>query len=276
MSPSEERKSQPSDHWVIDPQIAAEEAIKGPQRRRLMPVSPNSLGHRLVQQLPIEARRLPNDCDAAFGALRSRLDNLLPRSRFYTKAKGFASSFSGFWPPLSGRLNAVWAHRDAGGLVHPLHRAARQAAPTYTALRDNVQQSAIVTPDETGWRVGGELRWLWVAAHALRLRDRHLAGDVSEHGLAVARGRLQTRLNAVLDQPSTVPAVRRSRHTSIANGRALQLRVRFHHPGDQLASRASDSPRGRSRMARSVAFLAADSNPGLVSPTVIVSQARTR
>ena len=98
MSPSEERKSQPSDHWVIDPQIAAEEAIKGPQRRRLMPVSPNSLGHRLVQQLPIEARRLPNDCDAAFGALRSRLDNLLPRSRFYTKAKGFASSFSGFWP----------------------------------------------------------------------------------------------------------------------------------------------------------------------------------
>ena len=51
-----------------------------------------------------------------------------------------------------------------GGLVHALHRAARQAAPTYLALRDAVRQSAVVTPDETGWRVGAALQWLWVAA----------------------------------------------------------------------------------------------------------------
>jgi transposase len=51
-----------------------------------------------------------------------------------------------------------------GGLVQALHRAARQAAPTYTALLDTVRQSAVVTSDETGWRVGGELHWLWVAA----------------------------------------------------------------------------------------------------------------
>ena len=51
-----------------------------------------------------------------------------------------------------------------GGLVHALHRAARQAAPTYDALREMVRQRRIVVPDETGWRVGGELHWLWVAA----------------------------------------------------------------------------------------------------------------
>jgi len=174
-----------------------------------------------------------------------------------------------------------------GGLVHALHRAARRAAPTYTALRDTVRQSAVVTPDETGWRVGAQLQWLWVAAtpsttvyaiypgrgfdeaaallgadfdgvlvrdgwapyrqfdqaahqsciqhllrrardlqidhpraplphhvqdvlqQALRLRDRHGAGEVSDHGLAVARGQLETRLSTLLTQPSTVPAVRR-------------------------------------------------------------------
>jgi transposase len=51
-----------------------------------------------------------------------------------------------------------------GGLVHALHRAARQATPTYDALREMVRQRPIVVPDETGWRVGGELHWLWVAA----------------------------------------------------------------------------------------------------------------
>lgn len=51
-----------------------------------------------------------------------------------------------------------------GGLVHALHRAARQAAPTYAALLDTVRQSPVVAPDETGWRVGAQLQWLWVAA----------------------------------------------------------------------------------------------------------------
>jgi len=174
-----------------------------------------------------------------------------------------------------------------GGLVHALHRAARQAAPTYDALRETVRQRPMVAPDETGWRVGVELQWLWVAAtptetvyaiqpgrgfdeaaallgagfagvlvrdgwapyrqfeqaahqtcfahlirrchelqtdhprallpaevqavfqQALQLRDRHTAGTVSDHGLAVARGHLEARLATILDQRSTVPAVRR-------------------------------------------------------------------
>ena len=173
------------------------------------------------------------------------------------------------------------------GLVHAVHRAARQARPTYAALCQQVRGSPVVTPDETGWKVGGHLHWLWTAAtptttvyailagrgypeaatllgedfagvivrdgwapyrrftkamhqtclahllrrcrllqgdhprapfvtavkqilqQALALRDRHLQGRVSVHGLAVARGHLIERLSRQLDRPGTVTDVRR-------------------------------------------------------------------
>jgi transposase len=163
-----------------------------------------------------------------------------------------------------------------GGLVHAVHRAARQAAPSYQALCATVRGSPVVTPDETSWRVGPDLQWLWVfvtpettvyaiqpgrglaqaaaiigpdyggilvrdgwqsyrqfkhaghqtcLAHLLRTcrrllldyprqpfvtavkailqealatRDRYHAGALSDHGLAVARGRHIARLGTVL------------------------------------------------------------------------------
>jgi transposase len=51
-----------------------------------------------------------------------------------------------------------------GGLVHAVHRAARQARPTYDALCARVRGSPMVSPDETGWKVAGLLQWLWVFA----------------------------------------------------------------------------------------------------------------
>ena len=48
-----------------------------------------------------------------------------------------------------------------GGLSHLLHRTARDAAPTYTALCEQVRNSPVVTPDETGWRMGAISHWLW-------------------------------------------------------------------------------------------------------------------
>ena len=51
-----------------------------------------------------------------------------------------------------------------GGLVHAVHRAARQARPTYDALCVRVRGSPMVTPDETGWKVAGRLQWLWAFA----------------------------------------------------------------------------------------------------------------
>lgn len=49
----------------------------------------------------------------------------------------------------------------AGGLSQALNRTAKQAAPTYDALVEAVRHSPVVAPDETGWRVGGRLHWLW-------------------------------------------------------------------------------------------------------------------
>ncbi|MEW6321702.1 MAG: IS66 family transposase [Acidobacteriota bacterium] len=56
----------------------------------------------------------------------------------------------------------VWA----SGVTHALHRAARHAAPTYDALREQVRGSPMVSPDEASWKVGGQLWWLWVFATA--------------------------------------------------------------------------------------------------------------
>jgi transposase len=175
-----------------------------------------------------------------------------------------------------------------GGLVHAVHRAARQTTPTYDALCTQVRGSPVVTPDETGWKVGGRPYWLWAfatpdtttyaiedgrgfaqaarmlgadyagvlvrdgwapyrqftaAAHqtclvhllrrcrtmmldhphhpfapqvdrllraALATRDRHAAGCVSDHGLAVARGAYVNRLGALLARhPSRLADARR-------------------------------------------------------------------
>jgi transposase len=49
-----------------------------------------------------------------------------------------------------------------GGLVQALHRVAARSAPTYHALVTAVRGSPVVAPDETGWKVGGRLWWLWV------------------------------------------------------------------------------------------------------------------
>ena len=48
-----------------------------------------------------------------------------------------------------------------GGLSQALDRVGRTLAPTYDALVQQVQRSPVVAGDETGWRVGGQLWWLW-------------------------------------------------------------------------------------------------------------------
>lgn len=190
---------------------------------------------------------------------------------------------------LLAQLYGVTVSRS--GLVQAVHRAARQARPTYEALCTQIRGSPVVSPDETGWKVAGLLAWLWAyvtadttvyriqagrgfpaaaavlgrefagilvrdgwapyrrfraAAHqtclahllrrcrdlrtdhpqarvvreveriltaALRLRDRHQTGAVSTHGLAVARGRLISRLGDRLAHPSRTPAIARfTRH----------------------------------------------------------------
>jgi transposase len=176
-----------------------------------------------------------------------------------------------------------------GGLVQALHRVGRRSAPTYHALVAAVRHSPVVAPDETGWKVGGRLWWLWVfvtpevtvyaiqpgrgygqaaailgphyggvlvrdgwapyrklpqathqtcLAHLLRrchglleiaqrgaarfphavrrlllaalaLRDRRDRGELSDHGLRVALGRLEARTDRLLAGRLTHPPNRR-------------------------------------------------------------------
>jgi transposase len=55
-------------------------------------------------------------------------------------------------------------HVTRGGLAHLCARVATRATPTYQALCAEIRQSPVVSPDETGWKIGRVLHWLWVAA----------------------------------------------------------------------------------------------------------------
>lgn len=172
-----------------------------------------------------------------------------------------------------------------GGSAHIILRAGRRCEPVYQAICRSVRRSAWAVPDETGWRIGGNLGWLHTVVgpaatayvidptrshtpaegilgldyagalvhdgwsvydrfeqarhqqcnqHILRrcdeivetaqggavrfprrvaellrqglaLRDRHILGEVSNHGLAVARGRLQSALEQVVFPTKTNP-----------------------------------------------------------------------
>jgi transposase len=48
-----------------------------------------------------------------------------------------------------------------------------------------------------------------VLQDALAVRDRHAAGTISTHGVAIARGRLINRLSSILEQVTIVADVRR-------------------------------------------------------------------
>jgi len=48
-----------------------------------------------------------------------------------------------------------------GGVVQAIARQAKALEPTYQALALAVRDSAVVAPDETGWRVAARKQWLW-------------------------------------------------------------------------------------------------------------------
>ncbi len=53
-----------------------------------------------------------------------------------------------------------------GGLCQAMERMAEKAEPTYQASVEQVRGSPSVTPEETGWKVGGQLWWMWVFSTA--------------------------------------------------------------------------------------------------------------
>ena len=176
-----------------------------------------------------------------------------------------------------------------GGLYRALARMAGRAEPTYEGLVETARQASVNGMDETGWKVGGRLRWLHVAVSAqvtvyailpgrgyqqsvallgaaydgflihdgwapyyrfvrafhqsclahllkrcremeqiaspaarafpravehllqmgLELRDRYGRGEISEHGLRTATGKLEAKLDRMLQTRRRNPANRR-------------------------------------------------------------------
>jgi transposase len=49
-----------------------------------------------------------------------------------------------------------------GGAAQAVLRVAERHEPAYEVIQQAVRRSNIVYPDETGWKIGGWLQWLWV------------------------------------------------------------------------------------------------------------------
>src|SRR3990170_7651852 len=48
-----------------------------------------------------------------------------------------------------------------GAAAHIVRRAGERAEPMYDAFKAMIPQRDTVYPDETGWKIGGRLHWLW-------------------------------------------------------------------------------------------------------------------
>ena len=88
-----------------------------------------------------------------------------------------------------------------GGLVQAVHRAGRQTQPTYAALCAQVRGSPVVTPDETGWKVGGHPSWLW----AFATRDTTTYAIEDGRGFAQAARMLGADYAGVLQRDGWAP-----------------------------------------------------------------------
>ena len=65
-----------------------------------------------------------------------------------------------------GKVSAVFCTAFSlsitrGGISQALDRVAAALAPTYDTLVQQIQSASVVAADETGWKVGGRLWWLW-------------------------------------------------------------------------------------------------------------------
>ncbi len=63
---------------------------------------------------------------------------------------------------ITALLQDAWGiELTRGAAAHIVRRAGQRAEPIYDAFKAMIPQRDTVYPDETGWKVGGRLHWLW-------------------------------------------------------------------------------------------------------------------
>jgi transposase len=104
--------------------------------------------------------RHPQQTSDALGAAASQLG---PR------AQALACELHVRYGLSFGKVQDLFSHTfdvslTRGGLYLATARVARGVEPTYQAFHLWIRKAPIVSPDETGWRVGGRRQWLWAFA----------------------------------------------------------------------------------------------------------------
>src|SRR5207244_1251440 len=94
-------------------------------------------------------------------------------------------------------------------IARAVDRVARRGAPTWHALRDAAQRR-IASAAACGARC--PLRGQKAVKQALALGERYKNKEISLHGLLTATGRLEVKLDRVLNNPGRDPANRRFRN----------------------------------------------------------------
>lgn len=113
------------------------------------------------------------------------------------RGRGFEEAACVLGPSFAGVLG-----RDGWAPYRQFTDAAHQ-----TCLNHLVSRARQLREDHPRALLPGQVQE--VLQDALEVRDRRAAGTISVHGAAVARGRLITRLSALLETATSVPAIRR-------------------------------------------------------------------
>ena len=121
-------------------------------------------------------------------------------------------------------------------VTRALHRAARQARPTYVALCETIRGSPVVAPDETSWRVNGHSHWLW----AFATPETTVYAIQPGRGFAQAAGILGAEYAGVLVRDGWAPYrqfTAAAHHTCLAHLLRRCRDLRQDHPRAQFARR---------------------------------------
>jgi len=103
--------------------------------------------------------RHPEQSSDALGAASSQVG---PRAKAWATWLHYGLGLSfGKCSQLLGRLGI---NVTAGALCSSSATTSTDLVPTHQAIKAHVSTAPAVTMDETGWRIGGEGAWLWVAA----------------------------------------------------------------------------------------------------------------